>query len=103
LSGGGARRRETFTAVCERFVPPAMKRAIGSTRRSRRGLSCGRPGISYTKRERIVDIGHVYATAEREHTLPLAPIIGIVSVAARVVFPIAAGNPQRLFSRAGGR
>ena len=42
-------------------------------------------GITYTKRDTIVDIGPIHATAEREHTLPLPPIVGIVSVAAGVI------------------
>ncbi len=46
-------------------------------------------GITYTKRDTIVDIGPVHATAEREHTLPLPPIVGIVSVAAGVVLLVA--------------
>jgi hypothetical protein len=46
-------------------------------------------GITYTKRDTIVDIGPVHATAEREHTLPLPPIVGIVSVAAGVILLVA--------------
>jgi hypothetical protein len=46
-------------------------------------------GITYTKRDTIVDIGPVHATAEREHTLPLPPIVGIVSVAAGVALIVA--------------
>jgi hypothetical protein len=41
-------------------------------------------GITYTKRDTIVDLGPIHATAEREHTVPLPPIVGIVSVAAGV-------------------
>jgi hypothetical protein len=46
-------------------------------------------GITYTKRDTIVDVGPIHATAEREHTLPLPPIVGIVSVGAGVVLLIA--------------
>jgi hypothetical protein len=47
-------------------------------------------GITYTKRDTVVDIGPIHATAERQHTLPLPPIVGIVSVAAGVVLLISA-------------
>jgi hypothetical protein len=45
--------------------------------------------VTYTKRDTIVDIGPIHATAEREHTVPLPPIVGIVSVAAGVVLLVA--------------
>ena len=38
-------------------------------------------GITYTSRETVVDIGPLHATADREKTLPLPPILGIVAVA----------------------
>jgi hypothetical protein len=39
-------------------------------------------GITYTKRDTIIDVGPIHATAEREHTVPLPPIVGVVSVVA---------------------
>jgi len=41
-------------------------------------------GITYTSRETIVDIGPVHATADREKTLPLSPVVGIAAVAGGV-------------------
>jgi hypothetical protein len=46
-------------------------------------------GITYKKRETILDIGPVHATAEREKTIPLSPVVGIVSVAAGVALLVA--------------
>ena len=46
-------------------------------------------GITYTSRENIVDIGPIHATAERQKTLPLSPVLGIVAVAGGVVLLIA--------------
>jgi hypothetical protein len=46
-------------------------------------------GISYTSRENIVDIGPIHATAERQKTMPLSPVLGIVAVAGGVVLLIA--------------
>jgi hypothetical protein len=38
-------------------------------------------GVTYTSRETIIDIGPVHATADREKTLPLSPVLGIAAVA----------------------
>jgi hypothetical protein len=46
-------------------------------------------GITYTSRETVVDIGPVHATADRQKTLPLPPLLGIVAVAGGVVLVIA--------------
>jgi len=45
--------------------------------------------ITYTSRETVVDIGPIHATAEREKTFPLPPVLGIVAVAGGVVLLIA--------------
>ena len=42
-------------------------------------------GVTYTTRETVVDIGPVHATADRQRTLPLPPVLGIVAVAGGVV------------------
>jgi len=33
-------------------------------------------GISYTTKEKVVDIGPIEATAERHKTIPLPPLLG---------------------------
>jgi len=45
--------------------------------------------VTYTSRETVVDIGPVHATAERERTLPLPPLVGIASVAGGVALLVA--------------
>jgi uncharacterized membrane protein len=42
-------------------------------------------GFTYTSRETVVDIGPLHATADREKTVPLPPIVGGVAVATGVV------------------
>jgi hypothetical protein len=42
-------------------------------------------GITYKSRDTVIDIGPVHATAEREHTLPVPPILGAVAVIGGVV------------------
>jgi hypothetical protein len=41
-------------------------------------------GITYTSRETVLDIGPVQATAERQKTVPLPPVLGIAAVAGGV-------------------
>lgn len=38
-------------------------------------------GFTYTTRETVIDIGPIEATAERQRTVPLPPVVGIVAVA----------------------
>jgi hypothetical protein len=42
-------------------------------------------GITYTKRETVLDLGPIHATADRQKTIPLSPILGIAAVAGGVV------------------
>jgi hypothetical protein len=42
-------------------------------------------GITYTKRETVLDLGPIHATADHQKTIPLSPIIGIAAVAGGVV------------------
>jgi hypothetical protein len=46
-------------------------------------------GINYTSRETVIDIGPVRATADRQKTLPIPPVLGIVVVAGGLVLLIA--------------
>lgn len=34
-------------------------------------------GISYTTREKAIDIGPMQVTTEKSHTIPFAPVVGI--------------------------
>jgi uncharacterized membrane protein YidH (DUF202 family) len=42
-------------------------------------------GISYTRREKVLDLGPIEATAEKRETIPLPPILGLVAIGAGVV------------------
>jgi hypothetical protein len=46
-------------------------------------------GISYTRREKVVDIGPVELTAERRESIPLPPLLGGLALAGGVVLLIA--------------
>ena len=42
-------------------------------------------GFTYTTRETVLDIGPLHATADREKTLRLPPLVGIAAVAGGLV------------------
>ena len=42
-------------------------------------------GITYTSRDTVLDIGPLHATADREHTVFLSPLVGIAAVAGGAV------------------
>jgi hypothetical protein len=46
-------------------------------------------GVTYTSRKTVIDIGPLHATADREKTLPLSPVLGVVALAGGVVLLIA--------------
>ena len=43
-------------------------------------LALAYQGISYTSRDTVLDIGPLHATAERQHTVPLSPVLGIIAI-----------------------
>ena len=45
-------------------------------------------GITYTKTEKVVDIGPIQATAKHRKTIPISPIAGGAAVAAGVALVI---------------
>jgi len=42
-------------------------------------------GISFTTREKVVDIGPLHMTAEKTRTLPLPPIVGGIALVGGIV------------------
>jgi uncharacterized membrane protein len=42
-------------------------------------------GITYTTREKVLDIGPVEATAEKQKTIPLPPIVGGLALVGGVI------------------
>jgi hypothetical protein len=42
-------------------------------------------GITYTTREKVVDLGPLQMTAEKTRTLPLPPIVGAVALVGGIV------------------
>ena len=49
-------------------------------------------GVSWTRREKVVDIGPLEVTREHEKTLPLPPLLGGLCLAAGVVLLMRGGR-----------
>lgn len=55
-------------------------------------VSLAYQGITYTTREKIVEVGPIKATAEREKTIPLPPILGGLALAGGIVLLVVAAR-----------
>ena len=49
-------------------------------------------GFSYTTREKIIDIGPIEATAEKEERVPLPPILGGAALVGGIVLLVFSGR-----------
>jgi hypothetical protein len=47
-------------------------------------LALAYQGITYTHREKIVDIGPIHATADKQETIPLPPVVGGLALLAGI-------------------
>jgi len=50
-------------------------------------------GITYTSREKVLEVGPITATKETKKTIPLPPILSGVALVGGVVLLIAAARP----------
>jgi hypothetical protein len=50
-------------------------------------------GITYTTREKVVDLGPIQMTAEKTKTLPLPPLVGAVALVGGIVL-LVMGNKK---------
>jgi hypothetical protein len=51
-------------------------------------------GITYTRREEVLDLGPIEATAERRERIPLPPVLGVVGVIGGVVLLVVAARKK---------
>jgi len=49
-------------------------------------------GITYTKREKVIDVGPIHATADEKKTIPLPPVLGGIALVGGIVLLVAAGK-----------
>jgi hypothetical protein len=50
-------------------------------------------GITYTTREKVIDLGPLKATVEKEKTIPLPPVLGALALAGGIVLVIVGRRP----------
>lgn len=55
-------------------------------------ISLAYGGITYTSREKVLDVGPIEATAERQKTVPLPPVLGGVAVIAGIALLFVGGK-----------
>jgi len=52
-------------------------------------------GITYTTSEKVVDLGPLKITAQKEKTIPLPPILGGLALAGGIVLVVVAGRKSK--------
>ncbi len=52
-------------------------------------LALAYQGITYTRRERVIDVGPIHATKDTEKTIPLPPILGGVAILGGIALLVA--------------
>lgn len=50
-------------------------------------------GITYTSKEKVIDIGPLEATAETEKTIPMSPLLGGLALAGGIIL-VLVGNKR---------
>lgn len=51
-------------------------------------------GITYTREEKVLDIGPIEATAKRRETIPLPPVLGAAAIVGGIAMLIVAGRKR---------
>ncbi len=51
-------------------------------------LALAYQGITYTTREKVIDLGPLQASVDKEKRIPLPPIVGVLALAGGVVLVI---------------
>jgi uncharacterized membrane protein YidH (DUF202 family) len=49
-------------------------------------------GFSFTTRERVVDLGPLKVDADKQHSLPIAPIAGVAALVGGIVLVVVGGK-----------
>jgi hypothetical protein len=80
-----------LTAVSGRATTTGMKAAtlVGIALILLGVVALAYQGITYTTREKVIDLGPIEATKETQRTLPLPPILGGLALVGGVVLVVA--------------
>ena len=57
-------------------------------------VAFGYQGITYTTREKVVDIGPLEMTADKTRTIPLPPIVGGIALAGGIALLVLGGGKR---------
>ena len=49
-------------------------------------------GITYTTREKVIDLGPIHATADTKKTIPLPPVLAGIALVGGIVLLVAGGK-----------
>ena len=49
-------------------------------------------GVTYTRREKVLDVGPIEATVEKQRTIPMSPVAGAVALIAGVLILTRSGR-----------
>ena len=58
-------------------------------------LALAYQGITYTTREKVIDLGPLKASVDKEKTVPLPPIVGVLALAGGVVLVFIGSRKSR--------
>lgn len=58
-------------------------------------LALAYQGITYTTREKVIDLGPLQASVEKKRSIPLPPIVGALALAGGVVMVIVGSRKSR--------
>jgi hypothetical protein len=56
-------------------------------------LALAYQGITYTTREKVIDLGPLQASVDKKRTIPLPPILGVLALAGGIVL-VVVGNKR---------
>jgi hypothetical protein len=57
-------------------------------------LALAYQGITYTHREKIIDLGPIHATADEQKTIPLPPILGAIALVGGIALLVVGGKQK---------
>jgi hypothetical protein len=57
-------------------------------------LALAYQGITYTHREKIIDLGPIHATADEQKTIPLPPILGAIALVGGIALLVVGGRQK---------
>lgn len=56
------------------------------------GLALAYQGFNYTRQEKVLDVGPIHATAERQERVSIPPILGGLALVAGIVLVVYGGK-----------